>query len=328
MIMTRIAALALLAAGLCLAADSSLVYRGTRGPGKGKHIVLIAADQEYRSEELIPALARVLATHHGFTCTVLFATNPQTGEIDPDVTDNVPGLDALDRADLMVMFMRFMELPDEQMKHIVDYANSGRPIVALRTSTHSFNYQKRKDSPYAKYSWRDRQFEGGFGRQVLGETWINHYGAHQKESTRGVVAEGMERHPILRGVKDVWGESDVYALTTLHGDAKPILLGQVLAGMEPTSPPNPQKKLTPVAWTKSYTGESGKTARVFTTTMGHVNDFRNEGFRRMTVNACYWALGMEKKIPARAKVDLVGPYEPNPIGLKKQKRGVKVSDLR
>jgi type 1 glutamine amidotransferase len=121
----------------------------------------------------------------------------------------------------------------------------------------------------------------------------------------------MDRHPILRGVENVWGPSDVYAITTLSGDSKPLLLGQVLAGMEPTSPPNPAKQLVPIAWTKSY-----KTARVFTTTMGHPGDFLNEGFRRMLVNACYWALGMEAKIPARAKVNFVAPYSPSPIGFR------------
>ena len=112
-----------------------------------------------------------------------------------------------------MLFARWLELPDEQMKEIIDYTESGRPIVALRTSTHPFNYQKHPESPYAKYSYNNKQFSGGYGRQVLGETWIAHYGAHQKQSTRGVIAPGMEKHPILRGVRDLWGESDVYEIT-------------------------------------------------------------------------------------------------------------------
>src|SRR5207302_9395545 len=181
---------------------------GGNGGGRGKHIVLIAADQEYRSEESIPALARMLSVHHGFRCTVLFSTNRQTGQIDPDTIDNIPGLEALRKAGLLVLFARWLELPDEQMKEILDYTNSGRPIVALRTSTHPFNYQKHPESPYAKYSYNSKQWPGGYGRQVLGETWIAHYGAHQKQSTRGIIAPGMEQHPILRGVYDLWGESD------------------------------------------------------------------------------------------------------------------------
>jgi hypothetical protein len=280
----------------------------------GKDIVLIAGDQEYRSEESIPALAKILETRHGFHCTVLYSRNRQTGAIDPSTTDNIPGLEALRKADLMILFTRYLELPDSQMKEIIDYTNSGRPIVGLRTATHAFNYAKHLDSLYAK--WGAQNKDGGYGRQVLGETWIAHYGAHQKESTRGVIAAGMEDHPILRGVRDIWGASDVYEITELFGDCRPLVLGQVLLGMDPASPPDPGKKLMPIAWTKTYTGETGKTARVFMTTMGHVMDFKNEGFRRMLVNACYWAMGMEKQISALSNVELVGYFNPSPIGMR------------
>jgi type 1 glutamine amidotransferase len=276
---------------------------------EGKNIVLIAGDQEYRSEESIPALARILETRHGFNCTVLYSINRQTGAIDPSTTDNIPGLDALRKADLMIIFTRFLELPDEQMKEIIDYTNSGRPIVGLRTSTHAFNYVKHPDSPYAKYGAQSK--DGGFGRQVLGETWIAHYGAHQKESTRGVIVAEMQDHSILRGVRDIWGWSDVYEITSLSGDSQPLVMGQVLLGMDPSSTPDPGKKMMPVAWIKTYAG-----ARVFMTTMGHVMDFKNEGFRRLMVNACYWAMGLEKQISPASNVDLVGEFSPSPIGLK------------
>ena len=307
-------------------AEPGVVFEGKEGPGKGKHIVFLAGDEEYRSEDSMPQLAKILAVRHGFKCTMLFAVNKETGEIDPETLDNIPGLEALDTADLMVMFLRFRELPDEQMKHIIDYTNSGKPIVGLRTSTHAFNYRKHKDSPYAKYSFQSKELDGGYGRQVFGETWINHYGVHQKESTRGLVAEGMEKYPIVKGIDGIWGESDVYALTTLTGDSKPLIMGQVLSGMNPDDKPNADKKLVPVAWTKTYTGEKGKTARVFTTTMGHSFDFNNEGFRRLMVNACYWALGMEDKIPAKSNVELVGQYDPNKIGTGGHKKGLKPSD--
>jgi len=305
-----------------------LVFEGDKGPGKGKHIVFVVGDDEYRSEDSMPELAKILAVHHGFKCTVLFTINKETGEIDPQTLDNIPGLKALKSADLMVMFLRFRELPDKQMKYIIDYTNSGKPIVALRTSTHAFFYKKNKDSPYAKYHFRDKQFEGGYGRQVLGETWINHYGEFQKESTRGLIAEGMGNHPIVKGIEDIWGVSDVYGITTLSGDSKPLIMGQVLSGLDPNDKPNPDKKLVPVAWTKTYTGESEKTARIFTTTMGHTLDFKNEGFRRLLVNACYWALGMEDKIPARSNVNFVGDYNPNSIGKGNHKKGLKPSDLK
>jgi hypothetical protein len=316
-----------LAAGWARAADPWVVFEGKEGPGKGKQIVFVTGDEEYRSEESMPQLAKILAVRHGFDCKVLFAVNPKTHEIDPLTLDNIPGLDALRTADLMVLFTRFRELPDEQMKEIIDYTNSGRPIVALRTATHPFNYVKYKDSPYAKYTFtRGSDYQGGYGRQVLGETWIAHYGHHQVESTRGLIAKGMENHPIARGLDDVWGPSDVYDLTTLHGDCTPIVMGQVLTGMKPADPPNPAKKLTPVAWTKTFTGTSGKPARVFTTTMGHAGDLENEGVRRMLVNACYWATGLENQIPARANVDLIGKYQPSGIGYGKIRKGVKPED--
>ncbi len=321
-----LAGLAIPAGGRALAADPWIVFEGKDGPGKGKHIVFVTGDEEYRSEESMPQLAKILAVHQGFRCTVLFAINKQDGTIDPTTVDNIPGLEALDGADLMVLFTRFRELPDDQMKHVIDYADSGRPILALRTATHAFRYVKNKDSPYAKYSFDSRDFSGGFGRQVLGETWIDHYGAHQKESTRGLAAPGMEKHPILKGAEDVWGPSDVYAITTLTGDSKPVLLGQVLSGMDPKDPPNNDKKPVPVAWIKTYTGAQGKASRIFTTTMGHGGDFQSEGFRRLLVNACFWCLGMEDRVPGKAKVDLVGKYEPNPIGFGGHKKGLKPAD--
>ena len=303
-----------------------VVFKGKEGPGKGKHIVFLIGDEEYRSEDSMPQLAKILAVHQGFKCTVLFAINKQTGEIDPKTLDNIPGLEALETADLMVMFLRFRELPDDQMKRIIDYTNSGKPIVGLRTSTHAFNYVKHKDSPYARYSFNNKEFDGGYGRQVFGETWINHYGRHQQESTRGLIAKGMENHPIVKGADDIWGESDVYGITTLAGDSKPLVMGQVLVGMNPNDKPNTKKELVPVAWIKTYTGDTGKTARVFTTTMGHSFDLNSEGFRRLLVNACYWGMEMEDKIPARSKVDLVGQYDPNKIGMGKHKTGLKPSD--
>jgi len=307
-------------------AGSGVVLKGRRGPGRGRHIVFLIGDEEYRSEDLMPQLAKILAVRHGFKCTLLFAINKKTGEIDPKTLDNIPGLKVLEKADLMVMFLRFRELPDEQMRYIIDYTNSGKPIVGLRTSTHAFYYRKNKSSPYAKYSFRSKELDGGYGRQVFGETWINHYGHHQVESTRGLIAKGMEDHPIVKGIDDIWGPSDVYGLTKLHGDCRPLIMGQVLSGMSSKDEPNPDKKLLPVAWTKTYTGEKGKTARIFTTTMGHAGDLKNEGFRRLLVNACYWAMGMEDKIPDKSNVDFVGEYHPNKIGMGGHKKGMKPSD--
>ncbi len=313
-------------AGAAMSADKWITYEPDEGPGNGKHIVFVTGDEEYRSEESMPQLAKILAKHHGFKCTVLFAIDKKTGEINPQEQTNIPGLQALDDADLMVLFTRFRELPDEQMKHIIDYTEAGKPVIGLRTATHAFFYKRNMDSPYAKYSFRDKEFKGGYGRQVLGETWINHYGGHQRESTRGVIAEGMENHPIVKGVGEIWGPSDVYGITALSGDSKPLIMGLVLKGMDREDDPNPDKEPVPVAWTKTYTGRKGNTCRVFTTTMGHGDDLKCENFRRLLVNACYWAMEMEDKIDPNSNVDLVGEYDPNHIGFNKHKTGLKPSD--
>ncbi|MCS7271620.1 MAG: hypothetical protein NZ703_11105, partial [Gemmataceae bacterium] len=98
---------------------------GGEGPGQGKHIVLISGDQEYRSEETITQLAKILSRRHGFTCTAVYTVDPQTGVINPNI-HNIPGLEALEKADLMVIFTRFLNLPDEQMAHIVGYLAKGK----------------------------------------------------------------------------------------------------------------------------------------------------------------------------------------------------------
>jgi type 1 glutamine amidotransferase len=304
-----------------------VVYDGFDGPGKGKHVVLVGGDEEYRSEEALPQLGKILAKRHGFKCTVLFAIDPKDGTINPDKRDNIPGLEALKTADLMVVFLRFRDLPDEQMKHIAEYVEAGKPIIAMRTATHSFNVGKGKT--YAKWSYNSGDWKGGFGRQVLGETWVNHHGGHGKEATRGILADGAKDHPILRGIKDgdIFGPTDVYTVNLpLPGDSKPLVLGQVVAGMKPSDPPVEGKKndpMMPVAWVKTYTSDSGKTGRVFTTTMGASTDLEYEGTRRMLVNACYWAAGLEAKIPEKSDVEIVGEYRPLPFKFGGFKKGVR-----
>jgi type 1 glutamine amidotransferase len=307
-----------------LAADPWVVYQGGDGPGQGKHVVLVSGDEEYRSEEFLPQLGKILAKRHGFTCTVLFAVNPADGSIDPDNQNNIPGLSALDKADLMIISTRFRNLPDEQMRCIDQYVKAGKPIVGIRTATHAFSIPPGKT--YSKYGGNGKEWDGGFGRQILGETWINHHGHHAVESTRGVIAKGMQQNPIVRGCDDIWGPSDVYTVRLpLPGDCQPLVLGQVLEGMKPSDKPVAGPKndpLMPVAWTKTYRGAGGQTGRVFTTTMGCAEDFQSEGLRRLVVNAAYWCLGLEDKISAKANVELVGEYRALPFGGGKFRKGV------
>ena len=330
-------ALCLLALGLITsvthAADPWLVFEGGDGPGKGKHIVLVSGDDEYRSEEACPQLAKILSKQHGFKCTVLFPIDPADGTIKPDHQTNIPGTEALKTADLVVFALRFRNLPDEQMQPIVDYVESGKPIIGLRTSTHSFNIPKGRK--FEKYTWTygGKDYEKGFGRQVLGETWVNHHGHHNVEGTRGIIAAGQETHPILKGIKagDIFGTTDVYTVNLpLPGDSQPLVLGQVTETLKDDSKGVEGKKndpMMPVVWIKSYKGESGKTARVFTTTMGASEDLLWEGTRRLIVNGCYWCLSMEDKIAAKSKADLVGDFKPLHFKFGGYATGVKPEDL-
>ena len=135
------------------------------------------------------------------TKTRAISTRPQT---------TCRGTDALKDADLAFVFLRFRNLPDDQMQPIVDYIERGGPVIGLRTSTHAF--QIPKNSTFAKY---DHQYKGdeyvkGFGRQVLGETWAGHYGKNHVMSTRLDIVDSQKDHPILRGVKDPWTQAGGY----------------------------------------------------------------------------------------------------------------------
>lgn len=306
-----------------------VTYEPENGQANGKYIVLVSGDEEYRSEEALPMLAKILAKHHGFKTTVLFAIDPESGEIDPEYQTNIPGLENLQSADLMVLFLRFRELPDEQMKYIDAYMQSGKPVVGMRTATHAFQYKRDTQSPYAKYSY-DSKVEGwreGYGRQILGETWVSHHGHHAHEGTRGLINGLYEDHPILWGVQDIWGPTDVYTVRDLTEDAQVLLWGQTTKGMSADAPLSYDKSVMPVAWTKEYKTESGKTARVFNTTMGASVDLQSEDLRRMMVNACFWALEMEDEIPEEANVEYVGEYEPTMFGFGDHQKGLYPSDF-
>jgi hypothetical protein len=335
------------------AEDPWVVYPGGEGAGKGKHIVFISGDEEYRSEEGLPQLAKILSKHHGFKCTVLFAVDAKTGEINPNFNSNIPGTEALNSADLMIILTRFRNLPDAQMKPIDDFLKAGKPVIGLRTATHAFAGIK---GAYAHYNWdynnaEKADWKQGFGRLVLGETWINHHGGHMSEGTRGLIVKDNASSPILRGIKDgdIFGDTDVYGVRLpLPGDSKPLILGQVTRrvgpnekgdphyGMRPTDPPlegkdgKPDKKndpMMPVAWTKTYNA-GGKEGKAFTTTMGSSTDLVSAGLRRLLVNAAYSLLGMDDKIPTEgSKVDIVGEYKPSAYRGGGYVKGVKPGDL-
>lgn len=307
-----------------------LTYEGKSGPGKGKRIVFVSGDEAYRSEEALPVLAKILAEQHGFTCTVLFAIDNATGTINPNILDNIPGLEVLRSADLMVLFTRFRELPDEQMQYFDEYTRMGKPVVALRTATHAFRYVKNPSSPYAKYSFdsRAKGWEKGYGKQVLGETWVSHHGKSGQEGTRTVANALVANHAILRGVNDFSTTTDVYGIAEITGEETVLLYGLSTTGTGPDAPVNPSKGVMPIAWVKHYTSEAGNTGRVFTTTLGSSIDLKSEDMRRLLVNACYWAVGLDSAIPEKSSVNVDSKFNPSMWGMDGFRKGVKPSDLK
>jgi hypothetical protein len=315
------------------AADSSVTYPPKPGPGKGKHIVLLTGDEEYRSEEGLPMLGKILSQRHGFKCTVLFALDPD-GTINPKATKSLSNPEALDTADLVLMLLRFRAWPDETMARFDKYLQAGKPIVALRTSTHAFN-GFAKGSPRETWNYNN---QGGFGKRVLGETWLTHWGRHKVEATRGVIEESQKANPLLRGITNIFGDTDVYEAYP-PSDATILVRGLVLKGMTPESEPADYRKVRStdkqeqgvndppmaVAWTRLYKNESGTTNRILTTTMGAATDLENEGLRRLIVNGVYWGLGMN--VPVKADVAYVDEYIPSFYGFDGFRKGLRPSDF-
>ena len=306
-----------------------LTYAGGEGPGKGKHIVLIAADQEYRSEQSMPMLAKILSTRHGFDCTVLYALSDQ-GLVDPTMpvypekgkekefkTHHIAGLEHLASADQVIFFCRLLTLPMSERELIVKYVDSGKPFIALRTANHGFH------APLP-YKIDGKQVNWGDG--ILGGSFRGHHGRYHADSTRGLIVESQKDHPILRGVEDIWGNSDVYR-TYKEGGSLPsgctaLVWGQPLMGRKYDDLPNPKLEALPVAWFKTWRTSGGKEARVFQSTMGSGDDFRSAGLRRLVINAAYWGMGMEAAITPDRSVELVGTYEPLATGFDYKRLGI------
>lgn len=305
--------LILLASALALPAGPGLAYDGPglhlpggEGPGKGKRVVLMAGDEEYRSEEALPMLAKILSQRHGFDCVVLFSLDPEAGHIDPNNQNHIPGTEALDGADLFLVSTRFRDLPPEQAAPITAYLNAGKPVIGLRTATHAFRGAMEADG------WR----YGDFGLKILGETWVAHHGAHKREGARGIIESANAGHPVLRGVRDVFAPSDVYTVKNLTGDETLLLRAAVTETMDPGSPPVEGEKNDPpqaFAWLREYTSPDGRAkGQAFCTTGGAGVDLVSEDLRRLIVNAAYHLTGLE--VPERADVDYVDPYYPSFFG--------------
>ena len=309
-------------------AADHVVYEGESGPGKGKHIVFIASDHEYRGEETCPAIARILAKKYGFKCTVLFGLDDE-GNIKAG-SSNIPGMEALDTADMMFLFMRFLHPDEESMAHFEAYLDRGGPVLGLRTTTHAFNGIKGKYANY-NYNTKDEDFEGGFGRQILGETWnpkkgAGHYGRNHKFSTQLNTVPEQAEHPVMTGCKDMHAMAGAYSAVPMP-DSVILATNQVLDGMKPTDNAIAEKEPQPAVWVRTYKSKSGKEGRVFCSTQGASEDIISDGFRRCIINGTFWCMGMEKEIKPDMDVAFVGPYNPATFSFGGERKGVKPVDI-
>jgi hypothetical protein len=307
-----------------LQAQQSISYPAKPGPGQGKTIVFLCGDEEYRGEEALPMLGKILSQKHGFAATVLFPLNPD-GTINPDLS-NLGDPEAIDKAEMLVLALRFRNYPDAIMKRIDDAMKRGIPVIGLRTSTHAFRGVK---GTYAGYN--------NFGRNVLGENWVSHWGPNRQGLTKASVEPAAQNDPLLRGVGPIFGDSGVYE-THPVADATILLRGVVLKGMQETDPPADYKKkrasdkveqpvndpAMPIAWKRLHKQDDGKTSRVFCTTMGAATDFRNENLRRLVVNAVYE--GFNLTVPEKADVEPIDAYKPSAYAFKGYRRGITPSD--
>lgn len=315
------------------AAEDHLTYE-PKGEAKGRHVVLLAGDEEYRSEEALPMLARLLSERHGFKTTVLFSVGAD-GNIDPTAGGSLTHPEALDSADAIVMLIRFRKWNEETLAKFDTAVKRGVPVIALRTSTHAFSGIP-KESEYAAWNWNNK---GGWGKKVLGETWVSHWGKHKSEATEGVIEEANASDALLRGVSGIFGTSDVYEAYP-PADAKILLRGRVLKGMTPDSGNADQVKarasdkkeqplndpMMPIAWTRRVKNDNGLENKIFCTTMGAATDLTNEGLRRLVVNSIYWGVGLD--VPEKADVTYVGDYNPTAYGFNGFKKGLKISDVK
>lgn len=304
-----------------------VVYEGDSGPGKGKHILFIASDHEYRGEETCPAIARIMAKRYGFKCTVLFGQT-EDGLIKPG-SSTIPGIETIDDADMLFLFLRFVHPEDAWMEKFEGYLKKGGPVLGLRTTTHAFN---GLEGEYKHYNYKGaKDFVGGFGRQVLGETWnpklgAGHYGRNHTYATALNIVPEQDGHPIMRGVKDMHAMAGAYSAVPMPNSTI-LATNQVLDSMEVGAGPLKDKEPQPAAWVRNYSLNGGKAGRSFCTTQGASEDILSEGVRRMIVNATLWCMSMEDHIKADADVSFVGPYNPTTFNFKPSITDAKPGDI-
>src|SRR5687767_557209 len=263
-------------------------------PGKSANvtkpsIVFVTGDHEYSGEATLPHIAKELEKNYGFRTKVLKAHPDHNSE------ENIPGLEVLKEADVVVFFLRWRRLPADQVKYIEDYLRTGKPVVGFRTTTHAFNYPKghelEKWNSFGELAFNSPPGWGGKANHT-------HYG-HESSTDVSVIA-AEKKNPLLTGVGNFPAKSWLYKVLPDYPTkgSKWLLMGH---------PINPDKKDAfdnPVAWT----GVNTYGGKFFMTTLGHPEDFKQESFQRLVLNAIHWASG--KAVPKKwaGKLEINVPY--------------------
>jgi type 1 glutamine amidotransferase len=242
-------------------------------PAKKPLVVFVTGDHEYSSELTMPLFAAELKKNYGLRTKVLKSVPDYNGEKD------IPGLEALAEADLAVFFLRWRQLPQEQLDRIEAYLKSGKPVMGFRTTTHAFNYPegdpRQRWNAFGEFAFGSPPGWGGAAKHT-------HYG-HQSTTDVTVIPEAA-KNPILTGVDPSFHVASWLYRVLPDYPAKgavPLLMGKSV---------NPDKPAVdnPVAWT--WKNEWG--GKTFLTTLGHPEDFRVPAVQRLVINAVHWSLGL------------------------------------
>jgi hypothetical protein len=305
-----------------------LSYPSGDGLGSGKHVVFVTGEELYRSEESAPMLARLLNKRFGFQTTVLFSVSPKTKNIDPNNKDNIPGIDQVAKADFLVMMLRYRQFPEAGMRILAHHFKAGKPCLAWRTSTHAFAYTKTRGqkSEFAEWDWQSTVWPGGFGQQIVGDTWVRALGQLGQHGTRGAIESTQREHPILRGISQLWGPSPLYAVEKLPSTATLLVRGEALVGIEPESALWQGQPAQPLVWVKDYQLPEGKPGRLIASMIGSAEDLAQADVRRLFLNAILFGCGLEAAITPALDVAPIGEWKPSPSGFNHFRKDRKPSD--
>jgi len=248
----------------CLTGKPAFRFKADNRP----RVVFISAENEYKAAETLPEFARELQMKFGLYCEVLQGDQNIRS---PD-RYKICGMETLAAADLAVIFVRRRAFPAQQMQYLHDYLARGGPLVGLRTASHAFD--TRGDTPPGYADWPR------FDPEVLGGNYNSHYG--DGPTTTVTAAPASINHPVLAGVQLPFTSiGSLYKASPLRDTTTLLLTGAI-----------PDKQPEPVAWTNTY-----NKSRVFYTSLGHPDDFKNPQFRKILVNAIFWAIN--KSVPQR-----------------------------